>query len=193
MRNKRGFTLVELLIVVAIIGILSSVGIPTFRRMAARAKKVEAKVGLGSIFTATSAFQAEYGAFGNNLARIGSDLTGLEHYAIGFPAGADGTVACDQDVAKPLQNAGVGPRILIEYPPYYAGTITTLDNGAGLTNCYVGPAGGIGTMNDEGTNFLATASGCIRVGLGPACVAADQDIWTINPARELVNFQEGVP
>ncbi len=190
MRNKRGFTLIELLVVVAIVGLLASVGIPTYRRMATKSKKSEAKVGLGSIFTAAAAFQAEYGGYGNNIGRIGTDISGSKHYAMGFPAGAAGTVACAQDVAKPLAGVGVGPKIAVEYPPYYVAPIATLDNSAGITNCYVGTAG---TMNDAGTVFLATASGCIRAGLGTDCAAPDQDLWTVDATRTLSNFQEGNP
>ncbi len=189
-KNRRGFTLIELLVVVAIVGILSAVGIPSYRRMSAKSRKSEAKVGLGSIYTASTAFQAEYGAYGNNLGRIGTDIAGAKNYAMGFPAGASGTVACAQDVAKPLATVGVGPRILVDYPPYYAAPIATLDNSAGITNCYVGTAG---TMDNGGTQFLATASGCVRAELDTTCVAADQDQWTINPARNLTNSQEGVP
>ncbi len=192
MKKERGFTLIELLVVVAIVGVLAAVGIPSYRRMAAKSRKSEAKVGLGSIYTATTAFQAEYGAFGNNIARIGTDIAGAKSYALGFPSGASGTVACAQDVAKPLATVGVGPRILAEYAPYYDTTlgITTVDVTAGISNCYVGTSG---TMNDAGTVFLATASGCVRAGLGTDCSEADQDQWTIDPARTLKNFKEGVP
>ncbi len=190
MKYNRGFTLLELLVVVAIVGVLTSVGMPSYRRMASKSKKSEAKVGLGSIYTATTMFQAQYGAYGNNIGRIGADIEGSKHYAMGFPKGGSGSVDCAQDEAKPKKDKGVGPQILIDYPPYYDGTATTLVNSAGIAKCLVGPAG---TMDDAGTVFLATASGCIRAGLGKDCAKEDQDQWTINPIRKLSNSQEGVP
>ena len=61
-RSKQtGFTLVELLIVVAIIGVLSTIGVPTFKRMIQKSKKSEAKVNLGGLYTAEQAFFAEKG------------------------------------------------------------------------------------------------------------------------------------
>src|ERR671910_792159 len=88
-----GFTLVELLIVVAIIGVLSTIGIPTFRRMVQKSKKSEAKVNLGGLYTAESAFFAEYGGYGNNLDKIGFETDGSNlMYVIGFPTTTCGSV-----------------------------------------------------------------------------------------------------
>ncbi len=48
-RNEKGFTLVELMIVVVIIGILAAIAIPKFSSMVGRAKTSEAKTVLGQI------------------------------------------------------------------------------------------------------------------------------------------------
>ena len=48
-RNEKGFTLVELMIVVVIIGILASIAIPKFTNLIGKTKASEAKQQLGSI------------------------------------------------------------------------------------------------------------------------------------------------
>ena len=57
--NQKGFTLIELMIVVAIIGILAAIAIPNFLNYQLKAKTAEAKTNLGSIKTAQEAYKAE--------------------------------------------------------------------------------------------------------------------------------------
>ena len=59
MKNKKGFTLIELMIVVAIIGILAAIAIPDFLKFQAKAKQSESKTNLGAIFTTQVAYFGE--------------------------------------------------------------------------------------------------------------------------------------
>lgn len=58
-KDNKGFTLIELMIVVAIIGILAAIAIPNFRNYQLKAKSSEAKVNLGAISTSEMAYYAE--------------------------------------------------------------------------------------------------------------------------------------
>lgn len=58
--NQKGFTLIELMIVVAIIGILAAIAIPNFLQYQLKSKTAEAKTNIGSIRTSQEAFKAEY-------------------------------------------------------------------------------------------------------------------------------------
>ena len=68
-RNRKGFTLVELMIVVAIIGILAAIAIPNFLQFRLKAKTSEAKSNLGAIRSTEVAYFAEWNFYiGNRVA-----------------------------------------------------------------------------------------------------------------------------
>jgi len=65
-RNRKGFTLVELMIVVAIIGILAAIAIPNFLQFRLKAKTSEAKSNLGAIRSTEVAYFAEWDFYVSN-------------------------------------------------------------------------------------------------------------------------------
>ena len=65
LRNRKGFTLIELMIVVAIIGILAAIAIPNFLRFQAKSKQSEAKELLSTVYTAEESYFAEQNTYGS--------------------------------------------------------------------------------------------------------------------------------
>ena len=61
--NRRGFTLIELMIVVVIIGILAALAIPKFMKVTGKAKVAEAKTILKEIFTLEKAYFNEHDTY----------------------------------------------------------------------------------------------------------------------------------
>lgn len=80
LNNKKGFTLIELMIVVAIIGILAAIAIPNFMNYQCKARQSEAKTALGTLRTLQEAYYAQYDTYTDNLSNLGYELKGDAKY-----------------------------------------------------------------------------------------------------------------
>ena len=91
-RNNKGFTLIELMIVVVIIGILAAIAIPRFSRVSNRAKQAEAGPILKQICELAQAYQDKNDAAAGgltDLATVGWDdavNTNAKYFTFSFTA-----------------------------------------------------------------------------------------------------------
>lgn len=99
-RDQRGFTLIELMIVVAIIGILAAIAIPNFLRYQAKSRQAEARTNLGGIFVAEASFFGDVSRFGT-FQEVGFTLAGSSNrYSYRGPDAA-GSAGCAATGAAP--------------------------------------------------------------------------------------------
>ena len=106
MKNQQGFTLIELMIVVAIIGILAAVAIPSYNDYTARAQVTEAVNLTGGLKTCIAEGISDKGA-APTLANCGQDATA------GVGKFVD-TLACDAcDGSTAISTAGDTPVVVV--------------------------------------------------------------------------------
>jgi type IV pilus assembly protein PilA len=80
LRRNKGFTLIELMIVVAIIGILAAIAIPNFMSFVAKTKRSEVKYNLAAIYTAELSYFGEENTFSNSFMDIRWQPEGTIYY-----------------------------------------------------------------------------------------------------------------
>ncbi len=97
---KKGFTLVELMVVVIIVGILASVAVPIYRANIKKAMASEGAALLGSVLTAQRIYYAEHNTYTTTKSELGVDTIGNKYFtdytissadANGFTASTTGT------------------------------------------------------------------------------------------------------
>lgn len=79
-RSKGGFTLIELMTVVIIVGILAVVAIPLYRAQLNRARASEGAALLGSVLTAERVYYAEHSTYTSSYSDLGIDTTGNKYF-----------------------------------------------------------------------------------------------------------------
>ena len=111
--QQKGFSLTELMIVVAIIGILATIAIPKFMSYQAKAKQTEAKNNLVAIHTGEIAYFAENNGYIDDFNAIGFGISGSSqryYYEIGksnVGTLAPGCTASALDKATPTEFVAV--------------------------------------------------------------------------------------
>jgi type IV pilus assembly protein PilA len=176
LRSSKGFTLIELMIVVAIIGILAAIAIPNFLQYQLKSRQSEAKTNLGAIRTTEISFNGEHGCYlavplwPTTAAVAGTKSAALAWVGPPAPAlSAAGTAFCQTPPGGPAPVAlgvsfadlgyaatgNVSFRYAIDNVTNAAGVVTPMVPGAGVCTT-AGAAGNNTGVTNNG--FIATAN-----------------------------------
>lgn len=175
--NPKGFTLVELMVVVAIIGILSAIAVPNFKKYQAKSKQSEAKIQLAAVYSTEVGANSDYDTYASCILDLGYDRPPKGYYIVGFTAvdaasrtqvnNRSGSTICTAVLASSAVTPGPGP---------------TAHTKANTAAAAVLPAAAqITSVAPTSTIFTAGASGNIA----PGSIIWDR--WTIDQAKRLIN------
>ena len=83
MTNKRGFTLVELAVVIVIIGVLAAFGVPRFREAVERSKASESFNYLSAVRSAQERYHSRQGAYADNASNLDINFPAPKYFSLG--------------------------------------------------------------------------------------------------------------
>lgn len=186
-KSQAGFSLIELMIVVAIIGILASIAVPNFQKFQARAKQSEVKAHLTSVFTAEKAFFAEWNQYWGDFRDIGVAPEGKLRYRFGFAA-AGAAIPAPFNPSTTGGGAGTAfnSSIAAARAPGATEDATTVVAFAAAAAAGTCGAGGNPTGSGSGATFRATGLAHIST------QTAANDTWTMDQAKTLCNNISGL-
>lgn len=98
--RDNGFSLIELMVVVLIIGVLAVIAIPNFLGQRSKAIQSELKTTMGAILTAEKSYFADRNAYTDNLNLVGLTMEGTPVFLYGFASDVTPAASGVNDTAE---------------------------------------------------------------------------------------------
>lgn len=192
MSSQAGFTLVELMVVVAIIGVLATLAVPQYQRFTAKSRQSEVKIALGAARSAVESFRPENGLTACLNQAGYQSSQGRRYYAVGFGDDQSAVTFCGPQ----------GAQVCNGFSGWGDGAAATAPTGACVfanDSQFAATAGAegtvIATVGEIPAGAVISAANAYIIGAGGnirALATQVSDQWTINQTGELVNLRSGI-
>ena len=196
--SNEGFTLVELMIVVAIIGILATIAVPQYQKFQAKSKQTEIRLALGAIHTVEVAAAVDTNSYTGCLGSIGYSRDGTKfYYTVGFntpPAAECGPDGGGAESCLIYQWVATVDQTTGNITGYTAGaTCTDTVNSTFFLANQKADAAAVPPITALPAAALATLSRNLFTAYGSANLyKALSDNWSIDQNKNLINTQSGL-
>jgi len=174
LNTGQGFTLIELMVVVAIVGVLALIAVASYRHFTAQAKAVEAEVALAEVHRLEVVYYANHGVFTNDFNALGFSLApSLKYYSIQIQV-LSGGAAYDASALPLIRDPDQVGLLLRQTPD--GRVVITKTNAASLAAQTGSAVGGDGDSNVSAMGSGGTAGSTPKLSCkegGEATVAAD--------------------
>lgn len=183
LRNNKGFSLIELMVVVAIIAILATIAVPSYQGFQAKARQKEGTGLLNSYYTAAQATYAELGGYPGNFVATGFSPAGQLGYrliALHNNAVHMTIVFGSSDPACVTTAANCNACTIGACPNFMI-----WDEKAAGSAAIIGPAAPAMAAMNNGQTFSVSTAGWIRGG------AANFDEYTLDERKNLTMVTDG--
>jgi type IV pilus assembly protein PilA len=179
--NNKAFSMIELMVVVAIIGVLAAIGIPEYSKFQAKARQSEAKLSLAALFTAEESFRQQFNSFTVDLFNAGFSVQGARlRYVTGFQP----TVPC---TGYPAPGGGAPTESTSINYTWSDGSAVNTSSASWALGTQIKPTTP-GLTSCSNVAFTAVSYGTPATsGIDPGATAGDT--WTINQTKLITNSQ----
>lgn len=182
--NQKGFSLIELMVVVAIIAILASFAIPQYQSFQAKSRQKEGMTLVNSFFVAAKATEAESGTLWGNFVSLGFSPTGLLHYRVTMGGGGTNPLPA---TGIPAQAACINTIVASCTAPFRQWTEALVATSPSFYAFTAAPTGCVPAIASAAGTFTTCAAGVIK---GQLPVVAD--VWRITNLKVLDSTSIGL-
>jgi prepilin-type N-terminal cleavage/methylation domain-containing protein len=186
LKEKTGFTLIEMTIAVVIVGIMASIAVPSYIKSQNKGRQSEAKAALGQIYTAERSYFSDASTYTQCLAKIGVVFQNRRFYAV--------------TAVNDLASTNCGPNGDQSCTSY-----TFDSNGTALSTCVNADSAFDQTIREASSFSLILPSSTVlalgsqmsrstftAVAAGNVAPSNVTDTWTIDQNNNLFNSSPGI-